>query len=76
MLRNTYEQFLLHCPLYDIIWQDLFGHFKNLLDFNVSDMNSISLCELLLCGKADLDVSVNKMITEETIRFIENTKLL
>ena len=54
------EHFLLHCPLYDIIWQDLFGQLENILDFNVSDMNSKSLCNLLLFGKPDLDVSVNK----------------
>ena len=70
------EHFLLHCPLYDIIRQDLFGQLENILDFNVSDMNSKSLCNLLLFGKPDLDVCVNKMIIEETLRFIENTKRL
>ena len=70
------EHFLLHCPLYDIIRQDLFGQLENILDFNVSDMNSKSLCNLLLFGKPDLDVSMNKMIIEETLRFIENTKRL
>ena len=70
------EHFLLHCPLYDVIRQDLFGQLENILDFNVSDMNSKSLCNLLLFGKPDLDVSVNKMIIEETLRFIENTKRL
>ena len=70
------EHFLLHCPLYDIIRQDLFGQLENILDFNVSDMNSKSLCNLLLFGKPDLDVSVNKLIIEETLRFIENTKRL
>ena len=61
------EHFLLHCPLYDIIRQDLFGQLENILDFNVSDMDSKSFCDLLLFGKPDLDVSVNKMIVEETI---------
>ena len=70
------EHFLLHCPLYDIIWQDIFGQLENILDFNVSDMNSKSLCKLLLFGKHDLDVTVNKMIIEETLHFIENTKRL
>ena len=65
-----------HYPLYDIIRQDLFGQLENILDFNVSDINSKSLCNLLLFGKPDLDVSVKKMIIEETLRFIENTKLL
>ena len=63
-------------PLYDNIRQDLFGHLEDILEFNVSSMDSNSLCNLLLFGKPDLDVSVNKMIIEETIRFIENTKRL
>ena len=33
---------------------DLFGQLENILDFNVSDMNSKSLCNLLLFGKPDL----------------------
>ena len=70
------EHFLLHCPLYDNIRQDLFGHLEDILEFNVLSMDSNSLCNLLLFGKPDLDVSVNKMIIEETIRFIENTKRL
>ena len=66
----------LHCPLYDNIRQDLFGHLEDILEFNVSSMDSNSLKNLLLFGKPDLDVSVNKMIIEEAIRFIENTKRL
>ena len=66
--------FLMHCPLYDIVRQDLFGQLKNILDLNVSDMNSKSLCNLLLFGKRDLDVGVNKTIMEETLHSIENTK--
>ena len=34
-------------------------------------MDSKSLCDLLLVGKPDLNMSVNKMIIEERIRFIE-----
>ena len=70
------EHFLLHCPLYDVIRQDLFGQLENFLDFNALDRNSKSLCNLLFFGKPDLDVSVNKVIPEETLRFIENTKRL
>ena len=52
--------------------QDLFGHLKHILDFNVLDIDSKSLCDLLLFGEPDLDVSVNKMIIEEKIHFIKN----
>ena len=76
MANEDNEHFLLHCPLHENIRQDLFGHLENILEFNISDMDSILLCDLLLFGKPDLDVSVNKMIIEETIRFIENTKRL
>ena len=70
------EHFFLHCPLYDNIRQDLFGHLEDILEFSVSSMDSNSLCNLLLFGKPELGVSVNKMIIEETIHFIENTKRL
>ena len=49
------EHFLLRCPLYDVIRQDIFGHLENILEFNVSDMDSKSLCDLLLLGKPDLE---------------------
>ena len=61
------EHFLLNCPLYGIKRQDLFGHLENILEFNVSDIDSKSLCNLLLFAKPDLDMSVNKMIIEETM---------
>ena len=75
------EHFLLHCSLYDVtrqlcFWYDVSSHLDNILDFNVSDKDSKSLCDILLFGKPDLGVSVNKMIMEERIRFIENTKRL
>ena len=76
MANEDNEHFLLHCPLRDNMRQDLVGHLENTLEFNVSDMDSISLSDLLLFGKPDLDVSVKKMIIEETLRFIENTKRL
>ena len=47
---------------------------KTFLNFKVSEMDYASLCNLPLFGACDLDVSVNKVITQETIRFIENTK--
>ena len=66
----------MHCPSYDIMRQDLFGHHENIVEFDVSDKDSKSLRDLLFFGKPDLDVSVNKMTTGETVRFIENTKRL
>ena len=70
------EHFLLHCPTYDALRQDLFGHLENIPVLNVSDMDSKSLCNLLLFGSSDLDVNANKLIIEVTARFIENTKRL
>ena len=70
------EHFLLHCPLYDNIRQDLFGHLEDILEFSVSRMDSNSLCNLLLFGKPELGASVNKLIIEETNHFLENTKRL
>ena len=52
------------------------NHMFEIHEFNVSDVDSKSLCKLLLFGKPHLDVSVNKVIIEETIRSVENTKKL
>ena len=43
MANEDNEHLLLNCPLHDNIRQDLFGHLENILEFNVSDMDSISL---------------------------------
>ena len=67
------ENFLLHCPRYDVLRQDLVGHFDG-IDFVVSDMDSKSLCNLLLFGGTDVDVNVNKLIKEETFSFVDKTK--
>ena len=76
MAKEDYERFLLHCPFYNVIRRDLFGYLDNILEFKVSGIYSRSLCDLLLFGKPDLDASLNKMIIEETIIFIKNTKQL
>ena len=60
--EKSFLHFLLHCPLYDIMRQDCFGHLENILEFNVADMDSKSLCDLLLFGKPDLDVSLNMVM--------------
>ena len=70
------EHLFLHCNSHDIMRQDLFSRLGNILDFNISDMNSKSLRNLPLFGKPDLDASKNKMIIDETNCFMENMELM
>ena len=44
------EHFLLHCPLYSILRQDLFDQLSDIDRFNVADVNPKELCLLLLFG--------------------------
>ena len=76
MANEDNEHPLPHRPPYDIIRQDPFAHLKIFLEFNVLDMDSIALCDLLLFGKPNSDLGVSKMIVVETINFIENAKRL
>ena len=49
------------------IYYYLFGPLENIREFNVLDMDSISLYDLLLFGKPYLDVNINRIIVEEAI---------
>ena len=59
---------------YDILWQHLFCHLEKITKSTVSDMDSRSLCNLLLFGSCNLDANVNKMVIEEKTTFINKTK--
>ena len=52
---------------------DLFRQLAEVPDLDITDMDSKSLCDLLLHRSNDLNTSTNRMIIEATISFIEKT---
>ena len=67
------EHFLLHCPQFHLMRQNLFGQLYHIpgLILNLDDK---PLCELLLFGDTQLNVASNRKILEATISFIKDTK--
>ena len=50
------EHFLLHCPLYDLMRDDLLGHLSEIPGLEPTNISSKALCDLLLFGNEDLTV--------------------
>ena len=65
------EHFLMHCPLYSILCQDLFDQLSDIEGFNVADVNPKELCPLLLFGDQNLGTVASRIILEATISFIK-----
>ena len=69
--KEDNEHFLLHCPLYSILRQDLFGQLSDIDGFNVADVNLKELCPLLLFSDQNLGSIANEIILEATISFVK-----
>ena len=67
------EHFLLHCPLYDQMRNDLFDQLSEIPGLELDNLNSEALCELLLFGNPRFNNIANKLILEATISFILST---
>ena len=65
------EHFLLHCPLYSILRQDLFDQLSDIDGFNVADVNPKEQCPLLLLGDQTLGTVANRIIFEATISLVK-----
>ena len=63
----------LHCPQFGLQHMDVFRQLAEVPDFEFTDIDS-ALCDLLLYGNADLNISTNRMIIEATISCIEKTR--
>ena len=70
------EHYLLHCPHFDTLREDLFGTVAEVLGIDVADLDSETLCNLLLYGSSNLNIIENRIIIEATIEFIEKTNRL
>ena len=69
--KEDNEHFLLYCPLYSILRQDLFDQLSDIDGFNVADVNPKELSSLLLFGDQNLTSVANRVILEATISFIK-----
>ena len=67
------EHFLLHCPRFSSQRKRLFDLVSSLTGIEVMPLSSKELCRLLLYGRNDLSVTVNRGIIKETIKFIRST---
>ena len=67
------EHFLLHCPRFTSQRKCLLDLVSSLTGIEVMHLSSKELCRLLLYGRNDLSVTVNRGIIEETIKFIRST---
>ena len=57
------EHFLLHCPQFDVMRQDLFGRLSEVPGLNI-DQEDKPLCDLLLFGDSKNSVIINRIILE------------
>ena len=67
------EHFLLHCPRFSSQLKGLHDLVSSLTGIEVMHVSSKELSRLLLYGRNDLSVIVNRGIIEETIKFIRST---
>ena len=67
------EHFLLHCPLYDQMRSDLFGHLSEIPGLELTNLSSKALRDLLLVGNEGFNNIHNKIDLETTMTFILST---
>ena len=72
--KEDNEHFLLHCPLFNELRQDLLGQLSEILNEDALNLDPKELCHLMLYGSPSLSVIDNRMIIEATIQYIENSK--
>ena len=67
------EHFLLHCLHFTSQGKGLLDLISSLTGVEVMHLSSKTLCRLLLYGRNDLSVIVNRGIIEETVKIIRGT---
>ena len=68
------EHFLLQCPIYDQMRNDLLDRLSRIPGLELGNLSSGALCELLLFGNPSFNDIANKLILEATISFILPTR--
>ena len=72
--KEDNEHFLLHCPIFEEARRDLIGSLSDIPGVDLAELDTQSLCHLLLFGNPGLTLMANRLIIEATIDFIKATK--
>ena len=70
------EHYLLHCPRFNQLREDLFGTVTEVSGIDIANLDSETLCNLLLYGSPNMNMIDNRIIIEATIEYIEKTNRL
>ena len=68
------EHFLLHCPIFEEARRDLLGSLSNVSGLELGELNTQSICHLILYGNPGLTLIASRMIMEATINVIKPKK--
>ena len=70
------EHYLLHCPRFNQLREDLFGTVTEVSGIDIANLDSETLCNLLLYGSPYMNMIDNRIIIEATIEYIKKTNRL
>ena len=76
MAIEDIAHYLLHCPRFNQLRRDLFDTVTEVLGFDIVNLNSGTLCNLLLYGSSNLTLVDRRIIIEATINYIKKTNRL
>ena len=72
-LPETFEHYLIHCPIYSLLRRELLGNFRLIVSF-LTLISSAYTCNLLMCSNPCYNFHTNKKILGLTISFIISSK--
>ena len=73
MSNEDSEHYLIHCSLFNQSRRGLFDTVTENFGSNIANLDSVSLCNLLLYGNYNLTLVENRTIIEATIEYIKET---
>ena len=76
MASEDNEHYLLHCPSFNQWREDLFGTVTEVSGIDTANLDSETLCNLLLYGSSNMNMIENRIIIEATIEYIEKINRL
>ena len=68
------KHFLLHCPMFYHLRRNLLGQLSEILSMDISNFDDDVVCSLMLHGNSELPYTVNRMILEATLEYIESSR--
>ena len=76
MANEDNEHYLLHCLRFNQSRRGLFDTVAEVLGSDITNLDSVTICSLLLYGSYNLTLVQNRMIIEVTIDYIQKTNRL